>query len=118
MASTDINGTYGFMYLVTQDETFHGKTSHWDLVNDGSGSAAINPVASDVTISGAPHENGHSNHSHFSISVAGSDQFTFVSTAETTTSARASSSRTRPPVSSISSPTKPSPAPTIRPPRI
>jgi hypothetical protein len=85
MASTDINGTYEFMYLVTQDEKFHGKTSHWDLVNDGSGGAAINPVASQVTISGAPGENGHSNHSQFSISVAGSDQFTFVSTAETTT---------------------------------
>ena len=38
-----------------------------------------------MTISGAPHENGHTNHHHFSISVAGSDQFTFVSTAETTT---------------------------------
>jgi hypothetical protein len=85
MASTDINGTYDFMYLVTQDETFHGKTSHWDLVNDGSGGAAINPVASQVTISGAPAESGHSNHSQFSVSVAGSDQFTFVSTAETTT---------------------------------
>jgi hypothetical protein len=85
MASTDINGTYEYMYLVTPDEKHHGKHVHWGLVNDGSGGAAINPVASNVTISGAPAENGDPNHSKFEISVAGSDQFTFVSTAETTT---------------------------------
>ena len=85
MASTDINGTYGYMYLVTKGETYQGNSFQWDLVNDGSGGSAVNPVASSVTISGAPHENGHHNHHEFSISVAGSDQFTFVSTAETTT---------------------------------
>jgi hypothetical protein len=85
MAATDINGTYGYMYLVTKGETYQGNTYKWDLVNDGGGSNAINPVASDVTISGAPPEKGHHNHHAFSIDVAGSDQFIFVTTAETTT---------------------------------
>jgi hypothetical protein len=98
MASTDINGTYSYMYLVTPDELSNGNSSHghgrhgdhggsvrWDLVNDGSGSAAVNPVASQVTISGAPHESGGANSSPFQIDVANGDKFTFVSTAETTT---------------------------------
>lgn len=85
MASTDINGTYEYMYLVTTNEKSHGHAFRWDLVNDGSGSAQINPVASNITISGAPNETGAPNSSPFNISVAGSDNFTFVRTAETTT---------------------------------
>lgn len=85
MASTNINGTYDNMYLVTTDEKFHGKSFQWDLVDDGNGAAQVNPVASNVTISGAPDETGGANSSPFNISVAGSDSFTFVSTAETTT---------------------------------
>jgi Hint domain len=85
MASTNINGTYDNMYLVTTDEKLHGKPFKWDLVNDGSGAAQVNPVASNVTISGAPDETGKANSSPFNISVAGSDKFVFVTTAETTT---------------------------------
>jgi hypothetical protein len=85
MASTNINGAYNYMYLVTSQEKSDGETYKWDLVNDGSGASPINPLASQVVISGAPHENGAKNSSPFHISVAGSDNFKFFGTAETTT---------------------------------
>jgi hypothetical protein len=88
MSKTDINGTYEYMYLVTPNEKAHGVTYGWDLTNGGSGSAAVNPVATGVTISGAPNESGSPDSGTFDVSVGGSDNFVFVDTAETTTFGR------------------------------
>jgi hypothetical protein len=52
---TDINGTYGSMYLVEQGEIYGGNTIPYAVVDDGTqGANPVHPAEENITISGAP----------------------------------------------------------------
>jgi Hint domain len=85
---TDINGTYGSMYLVEQGEIYGGNTIPYAVVDDGTqGANPVHPAEENITISGAPSTliAGSSTLTIVGLGNAGPQTFIYEGVAQTTT---------------------------------